>query len=47
MKPAISVNHLSKEYRLGLARTKGNNLTENLRNQARDAWDKVARLREA
>lgn len=44
MKPAISVHHLSKEYRLGLARTKDNNLTENLRNQARDAWDKVTRL---
>lgn len=44
MKPAISVHNLSKEYRLGLARTKGNNLTENLRYQSREIWDKVTRL---
>ncbi|HQR42450.1 MAG TPA: ABC transporter ATP-binding protein [Gemmatales bacterium] len=44
MKPAISVHNLSKEYRLGLARTKGNNLTENLRYQTREIWDKVTRL---
>lgn len=44
MKPAISVHNLSKEYRLGLARTRNNNLTENLRYQTREIWDKVSRL---
>lgn len=44
MKPAISVHNLSKEYRLGLARNRNNNLTENLRYQTREIWDKVTRL---
>lgn len=44
MKPAISVHNISKQYRLGLAPSKDNNLTENLRLMARNAWDKVRRL---
>jgi len=44
MKPAISVHNISKQYRLGLAPSKDNNLTENMRLMARNAWDKVRRL---
>lgn len=44
MKPAIAVHNLSKQYRIGVAQDKDNNLTETLRTTARNAWDKLARL---
>ena len=44
MQPAIRVEQISKQYRLGVGPAKGNNLTENLRLQAKNTWDKLRRL---
>src|SRR6476660_8094626 len=44
MRPAIRVDKISKQYRLGLAPDGDNNLTENLRLKARHTWDKLHRL---
>lgn len=44
MKPAIRVDKISKQYRLGLTPNKDNNLSENLRLKVRHTWDKVHRL---
>lgn len=44
MKPAIAVYNLSKQYRIGVAQKKDNNLTETLRTTAHNVWDKLARL---
>jgi lipopolysaccharide transport system ATP-binding protein len=44
MKPAIRVEQISKQYRLGMTPSKENNLSENLRLKARHTWDKVWRL---